>query len=77
MVAPRTPNWRLTADFIVKRAGRTSVTLPAGSYVRPMDLYYVPEHIKDANPYFWESSETYCYTRHGIVAVPNHYLQEA
>lgn len=77
MVAPRTPNYRLNRALAVKTDSRDSQYLPPGTYVRPIEPCYVPEHVKDANPNFSPSSEVYIYTKYGIVVAPAYYLEEA
>lgn len=76
MVAPRTPNWRLNHSWVGKRDHSDVQELPVGSYVRPIEECYVPEHVKEANKYFHRSTETYCYTKFGIATIPTHFLEE-
>ncbi len=76
MTAPRTPNWRLNSSFYAKREGRDSVVIPAGSYVRPIDRYYIPAHVKESYPFFDPKVESFIYTKFGIFVIPNTYLEE-
>jgi hypothetical protein len=70
----RSPNYRLKEDYhlAMGRYGADSKTIPAGSYVRPIDLCYVPPHVLDDDR--WEnvdlSTHVFCYVRNlGIVPI--------
>jgi hypothetical protein len=66
-----TPNYVLMEDTKVILA-IDSVVLPAGSFVRPINIYYLPAHIK-ANVRLYPvdlNKFVFCYTHYGITAVP-------
>lgn len=53
-------------------AGWNEVVLPVGSFVKPLELTYLPQHIKDGNDYRWytPSKEVFVYCHYGIVLLP-------
>lgn len=70
-----TPNFVLDQDYETQVKG-ASKTLPAGSFVRPIDIYYVPKHIieqDEEQPYvfrFRADSDLWCFTHYGILKIP-------
>lgn len=76
--SPRTPNFCLSADFMFSYDRHDTKTLPAGTFVRPLELQYVPQHVLD-NPLwrgFNKDKEVFVYTKFGILAVPKHIVRE-
>lgn len=75
---PRTPNYVLDRPHTFYRGGHDSRTLPAGSFVRPIELKYVPAHILDDEQWRWfnKEREVFCFTRYGIIPIPKEYLRE-
>jgi hypothetical protein len=69
-----TPNYVLTEEHAVSSGPYDTKTLPAGSFVRPIDPVYLPRHITESDEYKYFSPERqiYCYTRIGIVAIPKY-----
>lgn len=66
-----TPNYVLMEDVYVILSVE-SKKLDVGSFVRPINIYYLPQHIKD-NPRLYPinlKTHTYCFTFYGIVAIP-------
>lgn len=76
MVAPRTSNYRLNTAVILQVDKNNSKVLEAGSYVRPIDLQYVPDHVTDRWKYFSESSEVFAYTKFGIIPILKSSIEE-
>lgn len=74
----RTPNYVLTRDFMVAQNGRDYKKLPCGSFVRPIELRYVPQHVIDdpLNTFFDVKLEVYCYTRYGLISIPKKDIRE-
>lgn len=52
------------------KAGSNKV-LPAGSYVCPININYVPRHIKNDDKYrfYKDDKEVFCYTKLGFVLI--------
>lgn len=52
--------------------------VPQGSFVKPVDVYYVPHHIIELpeNRLADFSTNVFCYTRIGFVLIPREYLRE-
>lgn len=80
----RTPNYRLMEDFVVAASGGSYMmggdykTLPEGSYVRPIELAYVPKHVLEDKrwQHFNKDKEIFVYTKIGIVPVPKRILRD-
>lgn len=74
-----------TPDYVLKEEYRFSVgpqdvrVLPAGTFVRPIELYYVPKHVVDNPDYrhFNKHEEVFCYTRYGIIPIPRKHIRRA
>lgn len=75
----RTPNHVLTVDFSYGEGGMYDrKTIPAGTFARPIELAYIPQHVLD-DPrwqYFSKETEVFVYTRYGIIPVPRRILRE-
>jgi hypothetical protein len=71
----RSSNYRLKEDYHLSTGkwGSDTKLIPAGSYVRPLELCYVPQHVLDDPrwPFVDTKKEVYCYVnRLGIVPIP-------
>lgn len=66
-----TPDYVLIEDVHYTSGGYETKTLLAGTFVRPIDKYYIPQHVKDKteHKFFNEDLEMYCYTPHGIILI--------
>lgn len=53
-----------------------SKVLPVGSFIRPLQLTYVPQHIIDKFPGFDKERQVFAYTKYGIVPVPKSIVRE-
>jgi hypothetical protein len=73
-----TPNYVLTEEVKCLN-GAEWRSLPAGSFVRPILLRYLPQHILDAPGHTWfdPSVSVYCFTRYGIIPVEKNKIREA
>lgn len=72
-----------TPDFVLKVAHSYGTspdqrTLPAGTFVRPLELHYVPKHCisNPENKWFNSETEVFCYTRYGIVVIRKDNIKE-
>lgn len=74
----RTPNYVLTNRVNLSNGPATydDRFLEPGTFVRPISLNYVPDHIVEFWRYFNSNVDVFCYTRHGIVPIPKIYLRE-
>lgn len=77
MATVRTPNYQLSEDYTYFVGAMDTRTLPQGTFVRPIELTYVPKHITEGNKIFSKDTEVYCYTRYGILAIPRKIIREA
>lgn len=68
-----TPNYVLINDVSLYGDRGRDKSLKAGSFVRPIELVYIPQHILEdaSNKHFDKDIETFCYTRFGIFAIKN------
>lgn len=66
----RITEYILSEDMVVDQSNNK--TLPAGSFVKPIDPYWLPQHIKDTSNFKWMNKETqvFCYTALGMVLIP-------
>lgn len=79
----RTPNYRLCEDYSFGSSNYMSSvkdqkTIPAGSYVRPIKLEYLPNHVLEDHRWRYTNKDThiFCYTRFGIVPIPKTHLRD-
>lgn len=70
----KTPNYVLQEDHSFNQGTQDVRTLPAGTFVRPIEFRYLPRHITDKNQEYERS--VYCYTRYGIISIPRHKIRE-
>ncbi len=78
----RTPNYRLKYDHVY-RVGTSwssqSITLPKGTWVRPIETPYVPKHILEDER--WKDSNltinVFCYTPKGFCLIDRKDIEEA
>jgi hypothetical protein len=76
---PRSSNYRLKEDFYFGStygSYQDGKKLPAGTYIRPIDLSYVPNHVINDQRWrhFNSELEVFCYTRFGIIPIPKTYV---
>lgn len=55
-------------------------TLEAGSFVKPINEYYLPRHVKDSEQFqrwcYNKNHETWVYCFYGIVLIPTKVIRE-
>lgn len=64
--------------------GGSSLELPAGAFIIPIDQYYLPKHIKDIPKYeirgkysfSYNDEYKFCYTRYGILPILTKYIRK-
>lgn len=72
------PDYRTIEDCVLKGDFFSdSKTLPAGSYVKPIDWYWLPAHIKEQYKHYDRHTMLICYTRYGIFPIPKAIVEEA
>lgn len=67
----KTPDYVLTEDEVISFGIWDEKTIPAGSFVRPIEIVYLPQHVKDRleHRFFDARYNVYCYTKLGIVMI--------
>lgn len=77
----RSPNYRLKEDYHLSTGkwGSDTKTIPAGSYVRPIDLCYVPNHVLEDTR--WQGldlkNHVFCYVKLlGIVPIDKSVIRD-
>lgn len=76
-----TPNYMTTESIVVgdNKFGSVITLLPANSFVRPIELRWVPKHILEDHKwrFFNKELEVFCYTYYGIIALPKKIIRGA
>lgn len=74
----RSPNFILSMPLQITHRG-SSVTLPYGTFIRPINDEYVPRHVFDKPENKWYNSEThlFAYTWFGIIQIPKDAVKES
>ena len=70
----KTPNYVLNSDHTLI-SGHDTRVLKEGTFVRPLELHYVPKHVLEANKWVNTYDESFCYTHFGIVPIPKYKLR--
>lgn len=73
----KTPNFVLTEEHNCATSGDSRM-LPAGAFIRPIELIYLPRHITEADRhrYYSPQSDIYAYTRYGIICIPKYKVRQ-
>ncbi len=71
-----TPDYMLTEDFNYQPTRPNSFVIAAGTFLRPIDFYYVPRHIREENKFFNKETEVYCYCYYGILVFPKEVIRK-
>ena len=75
----RTPNYKLIESYSYYLRPLKTKTLDAGSWVRPVDYSYVPDHVREDER--WDNFDVekfvFVYTRQGFVMVPKRLVRES
>lgn len=72
----RAPHYGITEEYPISVNAQTRKVLPAGSFVRPINIEYVPKHILKENPDLNQKIWVFCYTHYGIVPIPREIVEE-
>lgn len=66
-----TPDYVVDENVVFTNFNGDTLTLPAGSFVKPIDFYYIPAHIKITFDWrvFNKDTHIFCYTRFGIIPI--------
>lgn len=68
------PTYITTEDVLIN----LDKTLPAGSFVKPIDTRYLPRHILERHASSWRDSEMmYVYCHYGIIRIDKFKVREA
>lgn len=67
----RAPDYRLREEHKITQ-GTDVITLPQGTWVRPVEWKYVPKHLMEHYNFKWanQTTEVACYTRFGFHVIP-------
>lgn len=74
---PRTANYRLNSELQIYVDRYGSKTLPTGSFVRPIELKYVPQHVLEKYDATDTKYHVFAYTHYGIIPIPRTQIDEA
>lgn len=74
----KTTNYALTEPFSYQEGRYDTKTLPAGAFVRPIELVYVPKHVIEDSRWssFNKKTDVFCYCRWGVIPIPRNLLRE-
>lgn len=76
----KTPNYVLTEKFSFSANGAfgSAIELPEGTFVRPIEVIWLPTHILQSSDYkfFKPEKEVFVYTRYGIIVVPRDIIRK-
>ncbi len=67
-----TPDFILMTEFSWSMGAHDTRTLPAGAFVKPCELCYVPKHVieSERHRFFDKEKDVFCYTHYGFTAIP-------
>lgn len=65
----RAPTYVTINDHVIYEGISGNKILPAHSFIRPIDWYYVPTHVMDDTKFKYanKEKEIICYTRYGMI----------
>lgn len=74
----KTPNYIINKEYSIVNKYLDQKILPVGTFVKPINEYYLPNHIKESTEYRWfdKTTEVFVYCRYGIVAIPKNIIVE-
>lgn len=74
----KTPNYVLMEDVSYTKGVYSSGMLPKGTFVRPVELGYMPKHVVDDERWRWFNKEkdVFVYCSIGFIVVPKSSLRE-
>lgn len=69
-----TPDYKLRDALVISSNNGTGkdITLEPGTFIRPIESRYVPQHVKDDYRWRWHKDvdDVFCYCHYGIISVP-------
>jgi hypothetical protein len=73
----RAPHYVLIDTVQVLYQGQY-ITLPAGLYVRPVALKYIPTHLSDMSEHRYMNHDThvFCYSKYGFLSLPRSLIKQ-
>ena len=71
------PEYTTMEEYVIVRTVGKEDILPVGSFVKPIELVYLPQHIKDSSSYRWMkiAEQIFCYTHFGIILLPTNLIR--
>lgn len=75
----KTPNYVLLENHSYQdpsSAWHDPKIIPAGTFVKPIDIMYVPLHVKERWKYFKPGIEVFVYSSHGMFPVLKRIVRE-
>jgi hypothetical protein len=72
----KVPEFVLSEDHRITTSILDIKIIPAGSFVKPIQYCYLPQHIKDANKWHDPTKQIFCYTSEGIISIPLNIIRE-
>lgn len=78
MSSSKTPNFVTIKEYTFLKSYFNEKVLPAGTFVRPISLKYLPDHIKNTADYLWfsDTKEMFVYCSMGIVCIPKDIVRQ-
>lgn len=71
----KTPDYQLIEDHVIY-SGNDPVRIAAGSFVRPVELRYVPAHVLEDPRFQHRPADTvFCHCWYGMVLIPRSKLK--
>lgn len=71
-----TPDYKLTEDFKYWVNTQDCITMPAGTFVRPVEFCYLPKDIQDKNQFIkTDGKQVFCHTKIGLIPIPKQLLR--
>lgn len=73
-----TPNYMTTEDIRLVADWQDEFIIPAGTFVKPVDLVYVPKHVVDSkyNMHYNKDEDQFCYSSYGMHIIPNKFIRK-
>ena len=72
----KTPDYITTEDFSIYNGFSDSIKLPAGSFVRPLSLRWVPKHVIEDPMKNLPDGYVYCFCVNSIYPIPKKIIRE-
>lgn len=74
----RAPDYALMEDFTYKVGLWESKVMPAGTFLRPVELCYVPKHVVDDSRWsrYDKINDIFCYSSYGFIPIPRKLIRQ-